>query len=317
MTKYMGIIISLLILGFTVAPAKQIETRGDAIALSQPGEYYMGPKWSPDGTRIAAGGPNYTGLYLLDFPTGDVRQLSNDYSAGWGFSWSHDGSRIAAKISHFNKMRRSHTLVSINIADGSMLPLAGPRNRMSGVPIWTEDDAHVYLTFAEKFESFSMDDSNQEIINPQVSYIKDGRFQNRMTQPSKANASEITRFSDQDQIYTYAISPDGSHVVYSTAGQNLWVAKINGDDRLSLGRGSAPAWSPDGAWITFMLTFDDGHSTTASDIYVIQIDGSSRTNLTATPDQFEMNPQWSPDGAWIVYDTDQRGQLFIQQVGWR
>ncbi|NQT61736.1 MAG: PD40 domain-containing protein [Candidatus Marinimicrobia bacterium] len=317
MTNKAGLLISLLLLCSTAVLAKQIETKGDPVALSRPGEYYMGPKWSPSGDQVAAGGASYTGLYLLDFPTGNVQQISNDYSAGYGFAWSHDGTRIASKISHFNKMRRSHTLVSFNISDGVMETLSEPRSRMSGTPIWTDDDSQLYLTFAEKFESFKTDDSNQEVSLPPLNYIKDGRFQNRLVLQSTGRSSETTHFSDQDHIYSYAISPDGSKVVYSTAGQNLWLAKVDGEDRVSLGRGSAPAWSPDAEWITFMLTSDDGHSITASDIYVINVDGSSRIKLTETPLIFEMNPQWSPDGEWIVYDTDQRGQLFIQQVGWR
>jgi len=314
MTKKVGVLTSLLILCFAVAQAKQIEVKGDPVALSKPGEYYMGPKWSPSGDQVAVGGPSYTGLYLLDFPTGNVQQISNAYSAGYGFAWSHDGTRIASKISRFNKMRRSHTLVTFDVATGSMKTLSIPRSRMSGIPLWTEDDSHLYLTFAEKFESFGVNELNLELSAPLVQYIRDGRFQNRRDSQAGSNTREITQFSDQDHIYSYAISPDGSHIAYSTAGQNLWLAKVNGDARISLGRGSAPAWSPDGEWITFMLTFDDGHSVTASDIYAIKIDGTLRTSLTATPDLFEMNPQWSPDGAWIVYDTDQLGQLFIQQV---
>ncbi|MBC8376670.1 MAG: PD40 domain-containing protein [FCB group bacterium] len=317
MTNKAGLLISLLLLCSSAVLAKQIETKGDPVALSRPGEYYMGPKWSPSGVQVAAGGASYTGLYLLDFPTGNVQQISNDYSAGYGFAWSHDGTRIASKISHFNKMRRSHTLVSFNVSDGVMETLSEPRSRMSGTPVWTDDDSQLYLTFAEKFESFKTDDSNQEVSLPPLNYIKDGRFQNRLVLQSTGRSSETTLFSDQDHIYSYAISPDGSQVVYSTAGQNLWLAKVDGEDRMSLGRGSAPDWSPNGEWITFMLTSDDGHSITASDIYAIHVDGSSRIKLTETPLIFEMNPQWSPDGEWLVYDTDQRGQLFIQQVGWR
>ncbi len=317
MTQKAGLFISLLILCSSVVIAKQIEAKGDPIALSEPGEYFMGPKWSPSGNQVAAGGASYTGLYLLEFPTGNVKQISNDYSAGYGFAWSNDGTRIASKISHFNKMRRSHTLVSFDVSDGSMETHSTPRSRMSGTPVWTKDDSQLYLTFAEKFESFRTDNSAGEINLPSLNYIRDGRFQNRLVQKSSDKPTETTRFADQDHIYSYALSPDGSMVVYSTAGQNLWVAKVDGQDRMSLGRGSAPSWSPDGEWITFMLTYDDGHSITESEIYAINIDGSSRVNLTTTPDLFEMNPQWSPDGKWIVYDTDQRGQLFIQQVGWR
>ncbi len=317
MTIKAGVHICLLLLLSTNAMAKQIEAKDSPLALSKPGEYYMNPKWSPLGDQVAAGGPSYTGLYLLDFPTGNVQQVSNDYSAGYGFAWSHDGSRIASKISHFNNMRRSHTLVSFDLANGSMASLSIPRTRMSGTPIWTSDDSHIYLTFTENFESFNVNESNLELSAPLLHYIREGRFQNRIRQDGSARMVESTQFSDQDHIYSYAISPDESNVVYSTAGQNLWLANVNGEDRISLGRGSAPSWSPDGQWITFMLTFDDGHSITASDIYVINISGDSRTNLTETPDFHEMNPQWSPDGAWIVYDTDQLGQLFVQQVGWR
>ena len=144
MTNKVGLLISLILLCSSNILAKQIETRGDPVALSSPGEYFMGPKWSPSGDQVAVGGASYTGLYLLDFPSGSVQQISNDYSAGYGFAWSHDGSRIASKISHFSKMRRSHTLVSFNVSDGSMTTLSSPRARMSGTPVWTDDDSQLY-----------------------------------------------------------------------------------------------------------------------------------------------------------------------------
>jgi len=311
-----GIFISVLCLAVAANAARQIEPKGDAIALSKPGEYYMSPKWSPDGDRVAVGGPSYTGLYLLEFPTGNVTQVSSDYSAGYGFAWSHDGTQIASKISHFEKMRRSHTLVSFNLSDGSMQKLSEPRTRMSGIPVWTANDSHIFLTFAEKFESFSSGTTNRELEAPSLHYIREGRFQSRIKQRS-AQSIESTLFEDQDHIYSYALSPDEAQVVYSTAGQNLWLANVDGSNRKSLGRGSAPAWSPDGKWIVFMLTFDDGHSITGSEIYVINAKDGSRINITSTPGIHEMNPQRSPDGTWIAYDTDQLGQIFVQQVGWR
>jgi len=315
MTKNAGIIFSLLLFCSMGALAEQVVAKGEPIALSRAGEYYLSPKWSPSGDQVAAGGPSYTGLYLLDFPTGNVQQLSSDYSAGWGFAWSHDGSRIASKISHFEKMRRKVTLVTFDVAEGTMESLTAPRSTWSGTPLWTENDAHLYLTHADKFESFSTTNEESTLRASHLNYVRDGKFHNRVTTNSSTN--EIVQFQDQDRIYSYAISPDGEHVAYSTAGQNLWVAKVNGEDRISLGRGSVPAWSPDGEWITFMLSFDDGHSITGSDIHVIKRDGTYRNNLTKTPDIHEMNPQWSPEGIWIVFDTDAHGQLFVQQVEWR
>ncbi len=52
MTKKVGILTSLLILCFAVAQAKQIEVKGDPVAMSRSGEYYMGPIWSPSGDQM-------------------------------------------------------------------------------------------------------------------------------------------------------------------------------------------------------------------------------------------------------------------------
>jgi len=314
MTRFLGRFMGLILLCSSLVMARQLSTEGEAIALSQPGEYYLSPQWSPDGEQVAAGGPNYTGLYLLDFPTGNTVQLSDAYSAGWGFAWSPDGRTIASKISHFDKRRRSHTLVVYDVNTGAMETVSDTRPRMSGVPEWTSDGAHIYLTHADHFQVFSLSGENQPLTSRQINFVRDGKFLNHLT---GAASRDIVHFQDQDRIYSYAISPDGQYVAYSTAGQNLWVAKVNGEDRLSLGRGSEPCWSPDGEWITFMLTFDDGHSITGSDIHAIKRDGSSPFQITKTTDIHEMNPQWSPDGNWIVYDTDARGQLLVQQVVWR
>jgi len=315
MTNKTGILTSLLILCSTVALAKQIEVKGNPIALSQPGEYYLAPQWSPSGDQLAVGGPSYTGLYLLDFPSGNVQQLSNNYSAGYGFAWSHDGSRVASKISHFNKMRRFHTLVSFNVSDGTMQTLSAPHNRMSGKQVWTSDDSHIYLNYAEKFELFTVDDSRSEQNISSLHYVRDGRLQKRTS--SLTTTTEIPLFLDQDHISSYAVSPDGSHVVYSTSGQNLWLAEINGDNRIRLGSGIAPSWSPNSEWIVYMLTEDDGHKILNSDVYIISIKEKSPLKITETPDINEMHPQWSPGGDWIAYDTDELGQIFIQQIGWR
>lgn len=311
MSRTMGIFIGVLSLLSTVAIAEQISAKGEPIALTMRGDYYMGPKWSPDGEQIAAAGASYTGLYLFDFPTGSMKVLSNAYSAGYEFSWSHDGSHIAAKISQFNNMRRSHTLVTINVADGSQEDITTPRSTMSGRPRWSADDSYLYLTFAERFESFRLNEVSRSIPDQDHLYVKEGRFQVR------SNSVDNLRFEDQERLYSYAISPDGSRIAYSTSGQELWIADISGENRMSLGRGMSPSWSPDGTWISCMFNEDDGHSITSSDIYLVKADGTIRTNLTNSTDKIEMNPQWSPDGDWIVYDTDRLGQIFIQQVEWR
>lgn len=312
MFKYIGIIIfHILLLGGSIL-AEQPYPKGDPIALSLPGDFYMAPQWSPEGSTVAATGPNFTGLYLLEFPNGNSIELSNAYSAGYEFSWSHDGSKIASRVSTFENMRRKHSLVVFNVDDATFEIISEPRSKMVGVPRWSLNDEHLYLTYAEKMESFNTLNSTSPISEP-VLFIKDGRI---VLSPG-SGLSEMSLLDMPDRVTSYSISPDGSQIAFSSSGQNLWVAGSDGKNIVNLGTGIAPSWSPDGKWITCMVTHDDGHALLEADLFLISPEDQSRTNITNTPDQLEMHPKWSPDGNWIVFDTEGRGQLFVQQLEWK
>ena len=313
MLKHVGIMALILLGTGSILWAEQVLPKGDPIALTQAAEFYLAPQWSPNGDQVAAAGPSYTGLYLIEFPTGTATQVSDAYSAGYGFAWSHDGTRIAARLASFENMHRKNTLVSFDLTDGSMSVLSEPRSSLSGIPRWSADDSHIFLTFADQYEDFlTQTGVNLHPAGPLL-YVKAGQ----LTRHDPDQTSEQALLTNQSQVTSYALSPDATRIAYSTSGQQLWVANSDGSQRRSLGAGIAPAWSPNSQWITCMLTEDDGHSMLGSDLFIINIATAERLNISNTPDLFEMNPQWSPDGAWIVFDTEGRGQLFIQQVDWR
>ena len=87
----------------------------------------------------------------------------------------------------------------------------------------------------------------------------------------------------------------------------IYVMNADGSGLTRLTNNSAhdyePAWSPDGAKITFYSDRDGNY-----DIYVI--DGSGLANLTNNSSK-DRYPAWSPDGAKIAFTSDRDGQWEI------
>ena len=71
-----------------------------------------------------------------------------------------------------------------------------------------------------------------------------------------------------------------------------------------LGNGSFGSWSSDSTKIVYAIEDDDGHTITASDLYVINADGTGKKQLTHTPDWLERDPRWSPDSTRIIFYSD-------------
>ena len=121
-----------------------------------------------------------------------------------------------------------------------------------------------------------------------------------------------------DQFLTPAISPDGSRLVFGKA----FVERVE-TWRLPLGDAAArasplltsthsdmnPSYSPDGRFIAF-------HSTRsgASEIWVVNRDGTSPRRLTSTNARTTATPRWSPDGGWIVYESTEPGQSEVYTI---
>ena len=77
---------------------------------------------------------------------------------------------------------------------------------------------------------------------------------------------------------------------------------------------TAPKWSSNSKNIIYTISQDDGYNYTASDIFVINTDGTQKTNITNTDDVIEMNPCFAPDGKSIVFDVINDGSIYLMNI---
>lgn len=300
----------LLVLCWAVtsrAAMAQPQPAGPPIALTQGDAFYTGPKWSPDGSRLAFSTAGYTGLHVLDLETGEIRTISEAPGVGFGFEWSPDGDRIVAREARFDGPRRLDAVTVFDPSSGAAQRLTEFRSHMPALPRWDASGGNVVLLANE---------------TPEVLPYRDIEIGKRSPQAVVAGTRGLARVDadtgtaqpipvDRDQpILNPTVSPDGDRIAFEMMGGNLFVVNTDGSGLVDLGLGNRPSWSPDGQWIVFMRTKDDGHAFTESDLYAIRGDGTGLVRLTATPDRLEMNPDWSPDGSAIAFDDITDGIIY-------
>lgn len=299
---------------FLTADTPAITKVGDSFPLTSKEDLYMSPVWSPQGHTIAVTGSHYSGIYLVSFPEGDVVQLSDDPAAGFGMAWNREGTEIAARIARYENRRRYNAVAIFNALTGEKRVLSEFSPKLSGTPRWTGDNQQVYLSGGREFQLFTVNPSlrkaSSTIPRERVLYARDERIQAREASTERDAVLQTAK----GRILNLNSNPDGSKLVYEVMGGSMWAVNSDGSDPIDLGIGDSPVLSPDGTKIAYAVTTDDGHRFLSADIYVVNVDGTGRVNLTNSDDNMEVHPTWSPDGRYIAYEVMSTGQIMVQEV---
>jgi Tol biopolymer transport system component len=225
-------------------------------------------------------------------------------------AWSPDGRRLAF-TGQFGAADADEDIWVMR-ADGS-----GRRRLTSGGasfhPVWSPDGRRIYFAYGP-------DD------HPKQVELSDGREEKpvwiRSMRPDGSDRRDVTSPVAGRFELPGSFSPDGRTLAFTRGTyrdldrrgrahntQAVWVMRPDGSDAKEIAeRAADPAFSPDGSRIAFATDRDQNGSLSygdrvfyASEIYVMNADGTRPRRLTSTRARNEAQPAWMPSGARIAY----------------
>jgi TolB protein len=241
------------------------------------------PTWSPDGTRIAfdtANGCCPSEIYTMHGDGTHLQQITQEPLGAQDPTWAPDGRRIA-----FTSPRDGNYEIYRIDLDGSHLRRLTKDLALDSRPEWSP-------------------------LGNRIAFLSDregnGTYQVFTVRPDGQGLTQLTYTHGDVQAISW--SPDGKRIAFDAFFENqsrddVFTMKADGTGVRNLtndttGFAAEPAWSPDGASIAYAnyCTDDSNPNCFAWDVFVMNTDGSSKTNLTPDNARDDDHPDWQPVG---------------------
>ncbi len=293
--------IMLFLVGITIAQEVTVVSINPITSLEQ-GEFYY-PKGNIDDSKIIFSSESHKGLWLMDNNNGSIEKLNDYYSAGFEPMFTENDEIIHRK-DNFNNNRRF-----ISIYEYSTI-----EKRERVIKEELRDIAQIKVVNGSEI-NYSR---NQELLeiknNTKLAKTASNSFPTVMIENSDLvlyrNGERIVLNPQGDGNYLWAnVSPDGSKLLFTFAGQGSFVTDLNGEVIGKFTDAHYPQWSNNGEWILYMKDYDDGEQVIESDLFVATFDGRNEYKITETSKVHEMYPVWSKSES-AVYCNSTEGIIY-------
>ncbi|MFO7657560.1 MAG: hypothetical protein R6W78_10865 [Bacteroidales bacterium] len=184
--------------------------------------------------------------------------------------------------------------------------------RMKNKPVWLNSGEIAYsernkISYISRFKTTATDTAKiLLVVNTRKQKVESVSF----TGDAKRDITP-----DKGLYYNPVVSPDGKKTVIHL-GSQMYLYATDGSGMIKkLGTGLASSWSADSEYVFYFLdTSIDGHQTTNSELYVVNILTNAHQPLTQTNDMIEMWPDVSPDGKNIAFADQKTGLIFTATI---
>jgi dipeptidyl aminopeptidase/acylaminoacyl peptidase len=282
---------------------------GDAIVMTAEDVSSSHPRWSPDGKYLAFLSKRNEGkaeVWLLNRMGGEAQKLTDAIQDVDDFSWSPDSKRLA-----------------LILRDPSPEELAEAKTKDKEKPGSEDKDKKDAKGKKPKTPPpFVID--RYRFKSDMVGYLDHRRTHLYVIDMATKAVVQITSgdFDDEEPAW----SPDGKLLAFRsnrstpdpdrTYDTNIWVVAADNTDKgahltqvtTNPGSDAAPAWSPDGKWITYITQLDPKLFQYATHhVAVSPASGGQAKVLTQAFDRMSRYPRFSPDGQFIYFVADDDG----------